>query len=58
MFRYEVSLEVIDESIGRFKTINLIEEDNEGQNIRLSVDEEIELPFKGTITLQKGKKEY
>lgn len=54
----KVSLEVIDESIGRFKTINLIEEDNEGQNIRLSVDEEIELPFKGTITLQKGKKEY
>ena len=54
----KVSLEVIDESIGRFKTINLIEEDNEGQNIRLSIDEEIELPFKGTITLQKGKKEY
>lgn len=54
----KVSLEVIDEKIGRFKTIDLIEEDNEGQNIRLSVDEEIELPFKGTITLQKGKKEY
>ena len=54
----KVSLEVIDETIGRFKTINLIEEDKEGQNIRLSVDEEIELPFKGTITLQKGKKEY
>ena len=54
----KVSLEVIDETIGRFKTINLIEEDNEGQNIRLSIDEEVELPFKGTITLQKGKKEY
>lgn len=53
-----VSLEVIDDKIGRFKIVNLIEENNEGQNIRLSVDEEIELPFKGTITLQKGKKEY
>ena len=53
-----VSLEVIDDNIGRFKVVDLIEEDNEGQNIRLSVDEEIELPFKGTITLQKGKKEY
>ena len=53
-----VSLEVIDDNIGRFKVIDLIEEDNEGQNIRLSVDEDIELPFKGTITLQKGKKEY
>ena len=54
----KVSLEVIDESIGRFKVVDLIDENNEGQNIRLSVDEEIELPFKGTITLQKGKKDY
>ncbi len=54
----KVSLEVIDDNIGRFKVVNLIDEDNEGQNIRLSVDEEIELPFRGTITLQKGKKEY
>ena len=54
----KVSLEVIDESIGRFKMVDLIDENNEGQNIRLSVDEEIELPFKGTITLQKGKKDY
>ena len=53
----KVSLEVIDDT-GRFKEIDLIEEDSEAQNIQLTLDTEIELPFKGTITLQKDKKEY
>ena len=53
----KVSLEVIDESSGIFKNVDLID-DNESQNIRLSIDEEVELPFKGTITFQKGKKDY
>lgn len=54
----KISLEVIDDTVGRFKIVNLVDENSEGQDIRLSVDEEIELPFRGTITLQKGKKDY
>ena len=54
----KVSLEVIDDNTGRFKEINLIEENSEAQSIQLTLDSEIELPFKGTITLQKNKEEY
>lgn len=54
----KVSLEVIDDLTHRFKVVDLIDENNEGQNIRLSIDEEMELPFKGVIILQQGKKDY
>lgn len=53
----KISLEVIDDKTGRFKTVDLISE-QVGQNINLSLDEELEISSPGTITLQKGKKEY
>lgn len=54
----KVSLEVIDDNTGRFKEINLIEENSEAQSIQLTLDSEIELSFRGTVTLQKNKEEY
>lgn len=53
----KISLEVIDDTTGRFKTISLIDE-TAGQKINLSLDQEYEVNSPGNITLQKGKKEY